>query len=273
MLIRDIFSKSHIAIIGNGGSCSTAEHMACDLRSKGLNVEALTNSSIITQIGNDMGFEHIFMEQLKKKHFDCLIVITASGNSPNIIRALKYAREEKIFTIGLLGFDGGKAKVLCDKFHLIESDDYEYVEDKHLQLSHKIKKEKIIWANGCFDLLHAGHIKHLQEAGKLGYLVVSITSDKSVEKEKRNPITNQIERAKIISAIEGVDEVHIVDRHADFLKVLKPDIYTKGGDYNIDTINQEERKIVEEYGGEIRFIGFIPNLSTSEIINKIKGVK
>lgn len=262
-----------IAIIGNGGSCSTAEHLACDLRNKGEDAEALTNSSIITQIGNDKGFRYIFSEQLKMKDFDTLIVISASGNSQNIIEALKVAKKKRIFTIGLFGFDGGKALKLVNNYFLVKDKNYEYIEDKHLQFAHNLKRDKIVWANGCFDILHAGHINHLQTSGKLGYLVVAITSDKSVKKEKRNPIMNEKERAKIVGAIEGVDEVHIVDNAAEFLKILKPDIYTKGGDYTIDTINQEERKIVEGYGGEIRFIGFVPNLSSSKFIKKIKGTK
>lgn len=262
-----------IAIIGNGGSCSTAEHLACDLRSKGKDAEALTNSSIITQIGNDKGFKYIFSEQLKMKNFDDLIVISVSGNSPNIIEALKIAKEKGISTLGLLGFDGGKALKLVNNYFLVKNKNYEYVEDKHIQFLHNIKRKKTIWTDGCFDIIHAGHVDYLQKAGRLGFMIVGITSDKSVRKEKGKLIIPQNERAKIIQSIEGVDEVIIVDNTAKVLKTVKPDIYVKGGDYNINTINQEERKIVESYGGEIMIIPLVEKTSSTKIISKIKENK
>lgn len=264
--------NKRIAIIGNGGSCSTAEHLACDLRSKGYSAEALTNSSIITQIGNDLGFQYVFSEQLKKG-FDCLIAFSVSGNSPNILEALKYAKKKGMIVEGYFGNNGGKAKKYCNKAVCFPEKDFEYVENKHLQIVHNLKLNKIVWTNGCFDVLHAGHTEYLRKAGMLGTLVVGITSDKTLRKEKREPIFNENERAKIISAIEGVQETIIYDSAADEIRRIQPDIYVKGGDYTIDTINQEEKNIVKTYNGEIRFINSGFDSSSSKIIKKIKNSK
>jgi len=129
--------------------------------------------------------------------------------------------------------------------------------------------EKIVWTNGCFDILHAGHVDYLEKAGKLGYLIVGITSDETLKKEKREPIMPQEERARIIKGIKGVKEVVVYHKAADFIKEIKPDIYVKGGDYTLETINQEERKIVEEYGGRVMLIPLVYPTSTTKILEKL----
>lgn len=148
------FSKTDktIFIAGNGGSASTASHMACDLgktvlidslgdKAYRLRVISLTdNVPLITALSNDYGYEHIFSEQLKSfgRSGDMLIVLTGSGNSPNIIQAVLTAKSLGIQTYGLLGFGGGKVKEILDDMLLIDSDDYGLVEDAYLIIEHLI---------------------------------------------------------------------------------------------------------------------------------------
>ncbi len=142
----------------------------------------------------------------------------------------------------------------------------------------KRKGKKIIWTNGCFDLLHIGHLKYLQEAKRLGdLLIIGLNSDASVKKLKgpERPIQSQDERAEILSSLEFVDYIIIFPEQSveKYLLELKPNIYVKGGDYNPETINQEERKVILSYDGEIKFIPFVEGKSTSKIIERIKNGK
>jgi D-sedoheptulose 7-phosphate isomerase len=143
--------KGHtIFVAGNGGSATTATTMANDIgfdiiRKTGTDnpfrVLALTdNNSVITAIGNDVGYENIFINQLRihYRKGDKLIVISASGKSPNLIKAAKWVKSEKGNVIGLLGFDGGELKGLCDVAVHINTQPGEYgpVEDAHLIVNH-----------------------------------------------------------------------------------------------------------------------------------------
>lgn len=139
-----------VYIMGNGGSASTASHMANDL-SKGIKAEtgkhfkalSLTdNTSLFTAISNDEGYEEVFVNQLKVflKRNDVVIGISASGSSPNVLNALKYAKDNGAKTIGLVGFDGGKMKDIVDVCIHIKTPNgwYGPVEDVHLILNHII---------------------------------------------------------------------------------------------------------------------------------------
>jgi len=141
--IEEILSKTKsqrntIFIIGNGGSASTAEHMCNDfIKIANLKAIALTNISIITAYGNDINYDSIFLEQLKKlmNKGDVVIGITGSGNSPNIVNALEYANQEGT-AIAFLGFNGGIIKDKIKNTVHIKSDDYGIIEDLHLSLGH-----------------------------------------------------------------------------------------------------------------------------------------
>lgn len=137
-------SNGKIFISGNGGSASTASHFAEDLVLAG-NVSAISlseNISMITAISNDSDYSEIFKRQLLKFYNpnDVLIVISASGNSENLIKAVDYVNEVDGITIGLLGFDGGQLKSKCKYAITIKSDidKYEEVENVHLILTHII---------------------------------------------------------------------------------------------------------------------------------------
>lgn len=134
--------------------------------------------------------------------------------------------------------------------------------------------KKVVWTNGCFDILHAGHVTYLMDAAKRGdILVVGLNSDASVQAVKgpERPIVPEAERALIISALGCVDHVLIFSdsNTVGLLELLKPDVYAKGGDYSIDTIDQNERKLVESYGGTIALIPGVDGRSTTSIIQKL----
>ncbi|MDO8460543.1 MAG: SIS domain-containing protein [Nanoarchaeota archaeon] len=143
-------NNNQVFIVGNGGSAATASHMACDLGKgtlknvydedlKRLKVMSLTdNVALMTAIGNDLGYDHIFSQPLKQlvKPGDVILLITASGNSPSILKAIEAANAKGAITIGLLGFDGGKAKTMLDHHIIYEENHYGRVEDFHLIFNH-----------------------------------------------------------------------------------------------------------------------------------------
>ncbi len=140
----------------------------------------------------------------------------------------------------------------------------------------RLKQEgrRVVWTNGCFDLLHAGHLTYLHKAGLLGdVLVIGLNSDASVQELKgpARPIINETDRALILSELECVDYLTFFgeDNVVPLLELLEPDVYVKGGDYTIDTINQEERRVVEAYGGAIEIIPGVEGQSTSALIERI----
>jgi D-sedoheptulose 7-phosphate isomerase len=145
-----IESKSKIYIIGNGGSAATASHMANDLsvglklrEIRNFDVESLSdNSSVCTAIANDIGYENIFYAQIKNKikKDDVLIAISCSGNSPNIVKAVNYAKSIGTTILGMTGFDGGQLQKISDiKFHVqTQKGEYGLVEDAHMILDHII---------------------------------------------------------------------------------------------------------------------------------------
>lgn len=142
----------------------------------------------------------------------------------------------------------------------------------------KKKQKKIVWTNGCFDILHPGHTKYLSKAKEKGdYLIVGLNSDESVKKIKGEgrPIYNQNQRAEVLSSLSCVDFILIYSEPTskNYLSMFKPDIFAKGGDYTLETINPEEKKIVEEYNGKIIFIDVGEKTSTTKTIEKIKNHK
>lgn len=133
----------------------------------------------------------------------------------------------------------------------------------------KSKEKKIVFTNGCFDIIHKGHIRYLQEAKKYGdILIVGLNSDASVKrlKGKDRPIKDQDERALIMSSLEFVDYVVVFDEDtpAVILEKISPDVLIKGGDYKIEEI------VGREFAKETRVISFIDGYSTTSTINKIK---
>lgn len=143
-------NDKQLFIMGNGGSATTAMHFACDI-GKGTIVEGKKrfrvislndNIALITAVSNDYGYEHVFSEQLKNlvNEKDIIIAISASGNSPNLINAIDYAKQKGAITISLVGFDGGILKQTSDLCIHIENSIYGQIEDIHLSLCHIISQ-------------------------------------------------------------------------------------------------------------------------------------
>jgi len=138
----------------------------------------------------------------------------------------------------------------------------------------RARQQKLIVTNGCFDILHLGHITYLETARNLGdALLVGVNSDAAVSELKgpSRPVNCQQDRASVLAALASVDGVCIFAERAAtrFLSLARPDVYVKGGDYNLDTLNQEERRAVEGAGGKIVIIPFVPGRSTTALLQKI----
>lgn len=136
------------------------------------------------------------------------------------------------------------------------------------------KGARIVLANGCFDILHAGHVRYLQGARALGdLLVVGINADRQVAvlKGAGRPVMGERERAEIVASLESVDLVTIFNEPTveNLLLALKPDIHAKGTDYTEETV--PERDVVRSYGGRVAIVGDPKNHSTSEILDRISA--
>jgi D-beta-D-heptose 7-phosphate kinase/D-beta-D-heptose 1-phosphate adenosyltransferase len=130
----------------------------------------------------------------------------------------------------------------------------------------------IVFTNGCFDLLHVGHVKYLQAARKLGdLLVLGLNSDDSIKRLKgpNRPLIGESERAHILAALDCIDYVVVFDEDTplELITALRPDVLVKGGDYTPEGV--VGREIVESYGGRVELINFVDGKSTTNIINKI----
>jgi rfaE bifunctional protein nucleotidyltransferase chain/domain len=134
---------------------------------------------------------------------------------------------------------------------------------------------RLVFTNGCFDLLHAGHVRYLQAARALGdALLVAINGDESVRalKGEGRPLNRAEDRAELIAALECVNHVVIFPdlRATELLEIVRPAIYVKGGDYTEDSLHAEERAALERIGAEIRILPFEAGHSTSALLEKIK---
>ncbi len=133
----------------------------------------------------------------------------------------------------------------------------------------------IVFGNGCFDIIHPGHLNYFEEARELGdALIIAINTDESIKRIKPDKKIAQpyTERAIVVAGFEAVDYVVPLreDTPVHLLELFKPHIHTKGTDYTLDTL--PERAIVESYGGQIRFVGGPKDRSTSQILEKILGI-
>jgi|TARA_Y100000593_G_scaffold26231_2_gene52182 cytidyltransferase-related domain len=136
---------------------------------------------------------------------------------------------------------------------------------------------KIVATNGCFDILHSGHVYYLQEAKKMGHiLIVGINSDKSVKqiKGEGRPINSQMDRAYVLSALECVDYVTIFPQKTatQFLKKVKPTIYVKGGDCPIAKLPKSEKKVLDESNSSIIVVNYLEGKSTTNTIKRVNNI-
>lgn len=134
--------------------------------------------------------------------------------------------------------------------------------------------KKLAVTNGCFDLLHVGHVTYLETARNQGdALLVGLNGDDSVQQLKGpgRPVNAQDDRAGVLAALASVDAVCIFQEKTAtrFLAAARPDVYVKGGDYTLESLNPDERRAVEQAGGRIAIIPFVPGKSTTALLNKI----
>lgn len=140
-------------------------------------------------------------------------------------------------------------------------------------MAEKAKGVRIVLANGCFDVLHAGHVRYLEGAHALGgLLVVGINSDTQVARLKGagRPILPERDRAELVASLEAVDLVTIFDEPTvtELLLAIKPDVHAKGTDYTEETV--PERDVVRSYGGSVQIVGDPKDHSTSELIRRFR---
>lgn len=165
---------------------------------------------------------------------------------------------------------------MMNKYTLIKSKIVTGIDLMRLLSFYRFKNLKVVFTNGCFDLIHLGHVKYLSQAADLGnILIVGLNSDSSVIKIKGHgrPVLDQESRAMTLAAFSFVNNIVLFDEETPYklIKQIRPDILVKGGDYNPEEIVGYD--IVKENGGEIKMLDFIEGYSTSGILEKINKVK
>ena len=135
---------------------------------------------------------------------------------------------------------------------------------------------KIVFTNGCFDIIHAGHVRYLTAAKSFGdVLIIGLNTDESVRRLKgaSRPINNQADRAEVLLGLKAVDHViYFGEQTAEnLIGEVKPNVYVKGGDYTLETL--PEAKIIQSYGGRVELVNLVAGKSTTNIVSKILAEK
>jgi D-glycero-beta-D-manno-heptose 1-phosphate adenylyltransferase len=146
---------------------------------------------------------------------------------------------------------------------------------KASDLRDKYAGKTVVFTNGCFDILHVGHVRYLAAAKRLGdILVVGLNSDTSVRELKGigRPLNSQEDRAEVMAALEAVDHVIIFaeKRVSHLLRQMRPQIYAKGGDYTVDSLDSEEVVALKEIKARIEILPLVPGKSTSKLVQAIQ---
>lgn len=317
-------SGGKVLVFGNGGSAADAQHMAAEfvgrfeLERAPLPAIALTtDTSAVTAIANDYGFEHIFARQVEAlgAHGDVAVAISTSGGSANVLQGVQTAARLGITTIGLCGAPDCRLCELVDIAVVASREGAALVQEAHIVVEHALCRaverelfsagnqrvthppgtvialgelldlragwaacgRVVVWTNGCFDIVHAGHLASLARARELGdVLVVGVNSDASVRRLKGEgrPLLPAAERAALLAALRPVDYVVIFDEDTPeaVLSRLQPEIHCKGADYGgTDGKVIPERAVVEAYGGRVELLPLVPGRSTSELVREIRG--
>ncbi len=313
-----------ILLFGNGGSAADAQHIAAEFVGRFIReriplpaIALTTDTSILTAIANDYGFEQVFARQVEAlgKPGDVAIAISTSGNSPNVLEGVRAANAQGLTSVGLAGGDGGRLAGIVDVSIVVPSTNTARIQECHITIGHlfceiverllfaesargnvrssnvkvvewdallalreqwRAERKTVVWTNGCFDLLHVGHVRSLRMAKALGdVLVVGVDSDESVRQLKGpgRPIVPVHERVEVLASLESVDYVIVFDELTPevALSRLKPDIHCKGADYAPpDGKPIPEASVVRSYGGRIKFLPLVPFASTSELIRRLR---
>ena len=203
-----------------------------------------------------------------------LAVGIASGFS--MAEAARLANVAAGIAVGKLGTSIVTPQEIIDAVSLDHKDSHAKIKSLDvlaaLIAAEKNRGKRVVFTNGCFDLLHAGHVKYLQKARNLGdLLVLGLNSDASVRRLKgpKRPLIDQDERAHLLAALDCIDYVTVFDEDTplELITALKPQILVKGGDYSLDGV--VGREVVESYGGRVELITFVDGKSTTNIIERI----
>lgn len=270
-------------------------------------ISLCTPSATFTAISNDYGYEKVFARQVSGfgKKGDVLIGISTSGNSANIVEAFKVAKELKLTTIALTGSKDSKLSSIADVTLRSGSAKTPRIQEIHSILIHSlcravedeifnkatspalpnkkilsgneiktlaeaIKGYKSVFTNGCFDILHPGHVYILNECRKQGeLLIVGLNSDASIKRLKgeSRPYHKFEDRANVLAALEAVDYVIGFDEDTpkELIEALTPNILIKGGDYTPETVVGADW--VSSHGGKVIIIPLLEGHSTTAILN------
>ncbi len=325
-LLRDaVGAGQKILLCGNGGSAADAQHIAAELVGRfvgeraPLPAIALTvDTSILTAVANDYGFEQVFARQVSALGAtgDVLVAISTSGKSPNVLAACRAARARGVRVVALTGESGGLLADLSDVCVRVPSRNTSRIQECHLTIGHlfcevidhladgadlqpappetrhhrkhlsleealalrpqwRARGLTVVWTNGCFDVLHMGHVQSLLAARREGdLLIVGLNSDRSVRalKGASRPTFPIAERVGLLGSLEAVDQVVVFDEATPeaVLAALRPDVHCKGANYAPPTGDPiPEAKLVESYGGRLAFLPLLPGLSTTAVLGRL----
>lgn len=323
--IADIVSEAlgsggKVLVFGNGGSAADAQHFAAELvgrykrEREGLAAISLaTDTSAMTAIANDYGYEYVFARQVEAlgRAGDVAIGLTTSGRSPNVVRGIEAAMRKQMWVVTLAGAAPSPLDAIPGLHVRIPSTDTPLVQEAHgvlLHLSAELIDSgpglptravvsatermefgqlatmreswaraglKVVSTNGCFDVLHRGHVSSLAAARALGdVLIVGLNSDASVRRLKGSPrpIYPYEDRRVILSALRDVAAVvQIEDDPCEFLRLLRPDVHCKGEEYRAAVATaMPERVVVEEGGGAIVYLPLVEGVSTSAVVERMR---
>lgn len=301
-------------IVGNGGSAADAQHFAAEFTGRfgtsrrPLPVVALsTDTSALTCISNDFGFDHVFSRQVEAlgRPGDVLFALSTSGTSPNVVLAAQAAQRLGMTVVGMTGASGGALEACSDLMLRVPSPVTARIQECQMTMLHIIcdlteralgvgpteasphgdmaslraqwRRDKltVVSTNGCFDILHAGHLDSLTRASRLGdVLVVLVNSDESVRRLKgpARPVNSISDRVALLSALAPVDYVYVFedDEPSAMLDLLQPDIHCKGEEYAAKPV--PEAAVVERNGGRMHFLPRTLDLSSTTVLERLEVV-
>ena len=318
-------SGGKLLVFGNGGSAADAQHLAAELVGRfafdrpALPAVALTtDTSALTAIANDFGFERVFARQIEAlgRIGDVALAISTSGTSANVLAGIDAAHRRGVRSLAITGRADSPLARRVDVAIVAGDGPAARVQEAHLVVEHALceavetlffgggrsstpavrhrraaprklvsleellaLRERwreagatVVWTNGCFDLLHVGHVSGLQAARTLGdVLVVGVNGDDAVRELKGSgrPLVPVAERAALLAALEAVDFVVEFDEltPVDVLSQLRPDVHCKGADYASDA-EMPEADVVRDYGGRVELVPLVPSRSTTELVRR-----
>ena len=316
-LIACFRSGGKVLLFGNGGSAADAQHMAAELVGRFLlerralpAIALTTDTSALTAIANDFGFEQVFARQIEAlgRRGDVAIAISTSGRSPNVLAGVRAASAAGLRTVAIVGPGGSELEGLVE-LPVVVGAEGPALQEGQLTVEHALcelveaalageettataggkvvtwdvllaEREgwrdqglRVVWTNGAFDLLHVGHVRSLEAARALGdLLVVGVNSDESVRglKGDGRPLVPAEQRAEILAALAVVDRVVVFDEPTPEAALER--LRPDVHTKGADYTDRElpERAVVESYGGVVELLPFVPGISTTELAERLR---